>query len=113
MRRAKQNHFFKGDALDRGSSRRRLGFAERVYAVVCRISRGKTMTYKQVAAKAGNPRAARAVGRLMSRNLDPKIPCHRVVRSDGKIGGYNRGGPARKMELLLQEAYTKSYGKGE
>ncbi len=65
------------------------------------------MTYKQVAAKAGKPLAARAVGMLMSHNYDPKIPCHRVVRSDGKVGDYNRGGPSRKIELLLEEAYRR------
>lgn len=63
------------------------------------------MTYKQVAIAAGQPLAARAVGMLMSKNYNPTIPCHRVVRSDGKIGNYNRGGPARKAELLLEEAY--------
>jgi O-6-methylguanine DNA methyltransferase len=82
-------------------------FSSRVYAVVARIPRGKTMTYKQVAAKAGNPAAARAVGTLMSKNYNPKIPCHRVIRSDGKIGNYNRGGPSRKVELLLEEAYRR------
>ena len=82
-------------------------FVEKVQAGVSKIPKGKTMTYKQVAAKAGNPNAARAVGTIMSKNYDPKIPCHRVVRSDGKIGDYNRGGPARKIELLLEEAYSK------
>jgi len=80
-------------------------FSEKVYAVVAKIPKGKTMTYKQVAAKAGNPFAARAVGTLMSKNYNPKIPCHRVVRSDGGVGDYNRGGPSRKMELLMEEAY--------
>ena len=65
------------------------------------------MTYKEVAQKAGNPGAARAVGTLMSKNYNIEIPCHRVIRSDGKIGNYNRGGPARKAELLLEEAYRK------
>ncbi len=80
-------------------------FAKRVYDVVAKIPKGKTMTYKQVAVKAGNPAAARAVGTLMSHNYDTKIPCHRVVRSDGKIGNYNRGGPAKKFELLMMEVY--------
>ena len=82
-------------------------FSEKVYAVVAKIPRGKTMTYKQVAAKAGNRKAARAVGTIMSRNHDPNVPCHRVIRSDGTIGDYNRGGPSRKIELLLEEAYRK------
>lgn len=82
-------------------------FAEKVYAVVAKIPKGKTMTYKQVAQKAGKPLAARAVGTLMSKNYNPKIPCHRVVRSNGTIGNYNRGGPSRKAELLLEEAYRR------
>ncbi len=87
--------------------KKRKNFSDRVYAVVAKIPRGKTMTYKQVAAKAGNKNAARAVGTLMSKNYNPKIPCHRVIRSDGKVGDYNRGGPSRKIELLLEEAYRR------
>ena len=82
-------------------------FSERVYKVVARIPRGKTMTYKEVARRAGNPRAARAVGTLMAHNYDDTIPCHRVVYSSGKVGDYNRGGPGRKIELLLEEAYRR------
>lgn len=80
-------------------------FAERVRAVVRKIPKGKTLTYKQVAARAGKPNAARAVGTIMSKNYDPKIPCHRVVRSDGKVGDYNRGGPSKKIELIMMERY--------
>ena len=76
---------------------RQASFSERVYAIVAKIPKGKVMTYKQVAAKAGSPHAARAVGNLMKNNYNPKIPCHRVVLSDGKIGDYNRGGSERKM----------------
>ncbi len=78
-------------------------FKEKVQAVVKKIPRGKTMTYKEVATKAGNPGGARAVGTIMSKNFDPKVPCHRVIRSDGKIGNYNRGGMAAKMKLLKKE----------
>ncbi len=78
-------------------------FAVRVKRVVAGIPRGKIMTYKEVAKKAGNAGAARAVGTLMAKNFDPKIPCHRVIRSDGKIGNYNRGGPKKKLELLKKE----------
>ncbi|OGC83868.1 6-O-methylguanine DNA methyltransferase [Candidatus Adlerbacteria bacterium RIFCSPHIGHO2_02_FULL_52_17] len=78
-------------------------FSKKVYAVVKEIPRGKTLSYKQVASRAGNPKAARAVGTLLARNYDPKIPCHRVIRSDGSVGDYNRGGPGRKVELLLKE----------
>ena len=61
------------------------------------------MTYKQVAIKAGSPNASRAVGSVMKGNYDPKIPCHRVIRSDGKIGDYNRGGSSEKLRKLRAE----------
>lgn len=79
-----------------------LTFAQKVYNVVKRIPKGKTLTYKEVAHKAGNPQAYRAVGNILNKNYDPAIPCHRVVRSDGKTGGYNRGAQA-KARILKQE----------
>jgi len=78
-------------------------FTEKVYAVVAKIPRGKTMTYAEVARRAGNPRAARAVGTIMHNNSDTKrVPCHRVIRSDGTVGGYARG-IKKKIELLRRE----------
>lgn len=77
-------------------------FAEKVYAVVKQIPRGSVLTYKQVAYKAGSPGAFRAVGNILNKNHDPEIPCHRVIRSDGKTGGYN-GGEKRKQERLREE----------
>jgi methylated-DNA-[protein]-cysteine S-methyltransferase len=79
-------------------------FTEKVRAIVKKIPKGKTMTYKEVAAKAGNPKAARAVGAIMRTNYDPSIPCHRVIASDGTMRGYNRGGVDRKRELLHEES---------
>lgn len=78
-------------------------FADKVRDIVRKIPKGGSMTYKQVAAKAGNPKAARAVGAIMRTNYDPEIPCHRVIRSDGGIGHYNRGGMSRKREILMEE----------
>ncbi len=78
-------------------------FSEKVKNIVAKILKGKTMTYKQVAVKAGSPNAARAVGSIMKGNYDPKIPCHRVIRSDGKIGDYNRGGSSEKLRKLRAE----------
>ena len=60
------------------------------------------MTYKQVAEFAGKPRAYRAVGNILNKNNNPEVPCHRVIRSDGKIGGYNKG-VKRKRDLLKSE----------
>lgn len=78
-------------------------FADAVREVVRKIPKGSTMSYREVAEKAGNARAARAVARIMARNFDPRIPCHRVIRSDGTVGGYNRGGEEQKRSLLLKE----------
>ncbi len=81
-------------------------FSDSVRDVVRKIPRGKTMTYKAVAEKAGNPKAARAVARVMAANFDPEIPCHRVVRTDGGLGGYNRGGVEAKKKILASEKIT-------
>lgn len=78
-------------------------FRDKVYEVVRAIPKGQTRTYKQVVEAAGYPKAYRAVGSLMSHNYDPEIPCHRVLRSDGGIGNYNRGGPDKKRQILLSE----------
>jgi methylated-DNA-[protein]-cysteine S-methyltransferase len=73
----------------------------KVYRVVGKIPRGRILTYKKVAEMAGAPCAWRAVGNILNKNMDFNIPCHRVVRSDGKIGGYNRG--TNKKILLLKK----------
>jgi len=78
-------------------------FRDRVRTIVAKIPKGETLTYKQVAELAGSPNAARAVGNIMRTNYDPGIPCHRVIKSDGTLGGYNRGGRARKAERLREE----------
>lgn len=80
-------------------------FSEKVKDVVRKIPKGKVLTYMEVAKKAGNSKGARAVGMIMSKNFDPKIPCHRVIRSDGKIGNYNRGGSLAKKKILTAEGY--------
>ena len=81
-------------------------FKDRVHQVVRDIPVGKTLTYGEVALRAGSPGAARAVGTIMSNNSDLSIPCHRVIRSDGRVGGYNgiRGGieGAKAKETLLK-----------
>lgn len=81
-------------------------FSQKVLKVVARIPEGKVMTYKEVARRAGKARAYRAVGNTLNKNRDPKIPCHRVIRSDGRIGGYNRGA-RKKFELLRHETSLK------
>lgn len=77
-------------------------FKERVLKVVAKIPKGKTLSYKEVARRAGNPRAARAVGNIMNKNYDPKVPCHRVIRSNGEVGGC-RDGVKKKIQILKKE----------
>ncbi len=81
-------------------------FRDQVFAVVRKIPKGETLTYKEVAQKAGRPKAFRAVGNILNTNYDPQIPCHRVVRSDGKAGGYNRGVKNKKI-ILEKEKLEK------
>lgn len=81
-------------------------FQRLVYAAIVRIPRGQVCSYQWVARRIGRPRAARAVGRALRDNpFAPRIPCHRVVRADGTLGGY-RGGLAEKLALLKREGWT-------
>ncbi len=82
-------------------------FTERVLNIVSSIKKGETMTYKEVATRAGSPGAARAVGSIMKSNYRPNVPCHRVIRSDGVIGEYNRGGPSEKYKKIKKEGALK------
>lgn len=77
-------------------------FKDRVLNVVAKIPKGKTLSYKQVATLAGSPRAYRAVGNIMNKNENPKVPCHRVIKSDGTPGGYAHGAK-RKVVILKKE----------
>lgn len=79
-------------------------FKNKVLSAVRKIPRGKTATYKEIARAAGSPHAYRAVGKILSKNYNPVVPCHRVIRSDGKLGGYNRG-QVRKKILLEREKF--------
>ncbi len=82
-------------------------FTERVLNIVSGIKKGDTMTYKEVATRAGSPGASRAVGSIMKGNYRLGVPCHRVIRSDGVIGKYNRGGPREKYKKLKKEGAIK------
>jgi len=88
--------------IKKSDSYQQITFADKVLKVVAKIKHGCVLTYKQVAQKAGSPRAYRAVGNILHQNHDLKIPCHRVVRSDGALGGYNRG-IEEKASLLRKE----------
>ena len=79
-------------------------FQKKVLEVVKKIPKGKVLTYKQVAEMAGYQKAWRAVGNVLAKNKDPNIPCYRVIRSDGKIGKYNRGEGLKKKLLKKEKA---------
>lgn len=77
-------------------------FHKRVYNITKRIPRGRVVTYAVIARMLGNPRAARAVGNALNKNPYRDVPCHRVVKSDGSIGGFARG-MKEKLRLLARE----------
>ncbi len=82
-------------------------FQQKVWNFLKTIPKGKVKTYKEVAIGINKPKAVRAVANACGRNpYAPKIPCHRVIRSDGKIGGYSApGGLKTKKKLLKKEGF--------
>ena len=81
-------------------------FEERVYRVVRRIPKGNTRTYRWVAEQLGDPSLARAVGNALNRNpYAPQVPCHRVIKSDGTLGGF-AWGPKKKRRMLKEEGVS-------
>jgi len=81
-------------------------FTQNVLSVISKIPKGEVATYAEVATKAGSPKACRAVGSILRKNTDPRIPCHRVIKSDGTLGEYN-GLMGEKSAILKREGYTK------
>ena len=80
-------------------------FQKRVWNEIKNIPAGQTRTYKEIAVSIGNPGSSRAVANACAANPNPiGVPCHRVIRSDGKLGGYSgKGGVKKKAELLKAE----------
>ena len=87
-------------------------FQQSVWKEIAKISPGTTITYTELAARVGNPRAYRAVATACGANPYPypgSIPCHRVISSDGSLGGYSgAGGIETKRRLLLEEGVKLS-----
>ncbi|MEM2974648.1 MAG: MGMT family protein [Candidatus Micrarchaeia archaeon] len=90
--------------------RRETVFEKKVYAITRRIRRGEVTNYRAIAIAIGNPKAYRAVGNALNRNSSPTIPCHRVVRSDMSVGGFNKG-TVRKIALLRSEGVSICNGR--
>lgn len=79
-----------------------MDFKEKVLRAAKKIPVGRVASYAWLAGKIGLPKAYRAVARILSGNFDPSVPCHRVIRSNRQLGGYNRG-PAHKIAILKKE----------
>lgn len=83
-------------------------FTRKVYKAVLKIPLGQVRSYKWVAKKIGHPQAHRAVGQVLRNNPYPLIiPCHRVIKSDGDLGGYSRGAKYKKMLLDLEKKISQ------
>jgi methylated-DNA-[protein]-cysteine S-methyltransferase len=114
--RAVRGYFLTG-RLSTGSPRLDLSgvgpFRSAVYAALRRIPRGRTVTYAELARRIGRPGAHRSVGTALSRNPLPLfVPCHRVVRRDGGLGGFTAdGGLALKEAMLRLEGALPSRGE--
>ncbi|MCK5413004.1 MAG: MGMT family protein [Candidatus Pacebacteria bacterium] len=80
-------------------------FQNKVLEITTNIPKGSVLSYKEVARLAGSPKAYRAVGNILGKNYNPKIPCHRVICENGKIGGYNRGAKEKK-KVLKEEGFN-------
>lgn len=86
-------------------------FERAVLVATFKIPKGKISTYKRIAEKIGKPRACRAVGNALHKNpLAPLVPCHRVVRSDGRFGGEKKGAELRR-KLLEKEGIPVENGR--
>lgn len=70
---------------------------------VRKIPRGETRTYQEIAEWIDQPLACRAVGNALNKNRNPEVPCHRVIRADGSLGGYGMGGAEKKRRRLRKE----------
>ena len=83
-----------------------LSFSQAVWEATRKIPKGKLATYSSIAKMIARPRAVRAVGNALNKNpYAPIVPCHRVIRSDGSVGGF-AGGSAKKIKLLQSEGIT-------
>ncbi len=84
---------------------KQVNFKQQVLKIVKTIPKGQIMSYKRVATLVGKSQAYRVVGNILNKNHDSDIPCHRVVKSDGSLGGYNRGRDV-KQRLLEAERHN-------
>ncbi|MBD3390042.1 methylated-DNA--[protein]-cysteine S-methyltransferase [Candidatus Micrarchaeota archaeon] len=82
-------------------------FEENVFSACAQIERGRVSTYMDIAKAIGRPGAARAVGNVLNKNRKKSVPCHRVVRSEGRVGGFAKGGRERQRMLGKEGIETR------
>lgn len=88
-----------------------MNLSEKIYSAVRLIPRGRVATYADIARAVGRPRAWRHVGNILNKNRDRRIPCHRVVRSDGLVGGFGfPSGSQGKIRRLAEEGVRVKNG---
>lgn len=85
-----------------------MNFKEKVFKATKKIPKGKIATYKIIARKAGNSKAFRAVGNALNTNMSKAVPCHRVIKSDGSLGGYRQGVDRKKNRLIKEGIEIKN-----
>jgi len=86
-------------------------FPQQVYKLTSLIPRGRVSTYLAIARALNNPKAARAVGNALNKNpYAPKVPCHRVIRSNGEVGGFANG-TNKKIAILKKEGIIINKGR--
>ena len=96
--------------VKRSKSKPRSSFDEKCYRILSTVPRGRVTTYREIGRALGT-KAYRAVGNAMGRNpYAPRVPCHRVVKVNGDIGGFMHG-PKRKAELLRREGVAVAQGR--
>ncbi|MEW6295206.1 MAG: MGMT family protein [Candidatus Diapherotrites archaeon] len=89
----------------------KVNFSQKAWEKMKEIPKGRISTYKEIAKAIGKPKAVRAVGNACNKNpFAPKVPCHRVVQSNGKIGGFAQG-IKKKRELLESEGLKIRKGR--
>jgi len=88
-----------------------MSFSNKVYSLVSKIPKGKVTTYREIALKL-DVKAYQAIGQVLKKNPNaPQVPCHRVVKSDGSLGGYKGSLITEKVELLESEGIIITNGK--
>lgn len=86
------------------------GFRRKVFGACARIRKGRVSTYSGIANAIGRPGGARAVGNALNKNRSGKVPCHRVVCADGRVGGFAHGS-GKKIQMLRKEGILIEKGK--